>query len=83
MRFLRIVLLVGVVAVAVVAVALRSPRVQDALVARVAGRVIGRNMSGLLAPDAMRVLLLGVDLPDQGMGRPLGANKRILAPDEI
>ena len=63
MRFLRIVLLVGVVAVAVVAIALRSSRVQDALVARVARRVIGRNMSGLLAPDAMRVLLCGTSSP--------------------
>jgi ribonuclease Z len=62
-RLVRVVLVVGVVAVAVVAVALRSPRVQDALVARIAGRVIARNMSWLLAPDAMRVLLCGTSSP--------------------
>jgi len=62
-RLVRVLLVVGVIAAAVIAVALRSPRVQDALVARIAGRVIARNMSWLLAPDAMRVLLCGTSSP--------------------
>ena len=62
-RLVRVVLVVGVIAAVVVAVVLRSPRVQDALVARIAGRVIARNMSWLLAPDAMRVLLCGTSSP--------------------
>ncbi|HLY38386.1 MAG TPA: MBL fold metallo-hydrolase [Candidatus Binatia bacterium] len=45
------------------AVALSSRRVQDAIVARVARRTIGRNESGLLAPDALRVLLCGTSSP--------------------
>src|SRR5205823_4410677 len=40
-----------------------SPRVQDAIVARVARRIIGRNTSSLLAPDALRVLLCGTSSP--------------------
>src|SRR5262245_5574266 len=43
--------------------ALRAPRVQDAIVARIARRRIGRDTSGLLAPDALRVLLCGTSSP--------------------
>src|SRR5947199_3739985 len=43
--------------------ALRSPRVQDAIATRIARRRIGRDMSGLLAPDALRVLLCGTSSP--------------------
>jgi ribonuclease Z len=43
--------------------ALRSPGVQDAIVARIARQRIGRNTSGLLAPDALRVLLCGTSSP--------------------
>src|SRR5262245_45150710 len=42
---------------------LRAPRVQDAIVARIARRRIGRDTSGLLAPDALRVLLCGTSSP--------------------
>jgi ribonuclease Z len=49
--------------VAIGALALRSRRVQDAIVMRVARRVIGRNESGLLARDALRVLLCGTSSP--------------------
>jgi len=45
------------------ALALRSRAVQDALVTRIAHRRIGRDMSGLLAPDALRVLLCGTASP--------------------
>lgn len=44
-------------------VVLRSPRVQDAIVTRVLYRRIGRNTSGLVAPDALRVLLCGTSSP--------------------
>ena len=44
-------------------VALRSRRVQDLIVARVARQRIGRNMANLLAPDALRVLLCGTSSP--------------------
>src|SRR5205809_6477171 len=53
-------------AVAVVgagALALRSRGVQDAIVTRIARRRIGRDMWGLLAPDALRVLLCGTSSP--------------------
>src|SRR5207244_993551 len=40
-----------------------SRGVQDAIVTRIAQRRIGRNMSGLLAPDALRVLLCGTASP--------------------
>ena len=43
--------------------ALRSSRVQDAIVARIARQRIGRDTSGLLAPDALRVLLCGTSSP--------------------
>jgi ribonuclease Z len=45
------------------ALVLRSSRVQDAIVTRIARQRIGRNMSGLLAPDALRVLLCGTSSP--------------------
>src|SRR5437016_2083271 len=45
------------------ALALRSRGVQDATVTRIAQRRIGRDMSGLLAPDALRVLLCGTASP--------------------
>src|SRR5438094_5839364 len=45
------------------ALALRSRGVQDAIVTRIAQRRIGRDMSGLLAPDALRVLLCGTSSP--------------------
>src|SRR5947199_1016933 len=53
-------------AVAVVgagALALRSRGVQDAIVTRIAQRRIGRDTSGLLARDALRVLLCGTASP--------------------
>ena len=51
----------GVIAAS--ALALRSRAVQDALVTRIAHRRIGRDTSGLLAPDALRVLLCGTSSP--------------------
>jgi ribonuclease Z len=51
------------IAVAAAALALRSRAVEDGLVARVAHRRIGRDTSGLLAPDALRVLLCGTSSP--------------------
>jgi len=45
------------------ALVLRSPRIQDAIVARIARQRIGRDTSGLLAPDALRVLLCGTASP--------------------
>src|SRR5438034_8526465 len=62
-RILWALLAVAVAAVAVGTLALRSPRVQDAIVARVARQRIGRNMGGLLASDALRVLLCGTSSP--------------------
>ncbi len=62
-RILWALLAVAVAAVAVGTLALRSPRVQDAIVARIARRRIGRDMWGLLAPDALRVLLCGTSSP--------------------
>jgi|SRR5579862_8426648 len=57
-------LLVIILALAVsVAFVLWSPRVQDAIVARIARQRIGRDMSALLAPDALRVLLCGTASP--------------------
>jgi ribonuclease Z len=54
--------LVGV-AVAATALVLWSPQVQDMIVARIARQRIGRDTSGLLAPDALRVLLCGTSSP--------------------
>jgi ribonuclease Z len=62
-RFLWALLALAVIVVGVVALALRLPGVQDAIVARIAQQRIGRNMSGLLAPDALRVLLCGTASP--------------------
>ena len=45
------------------AVVLRSSAVQDAIVGRIVRQRIGRNAAGLLAPDAMRVLLCGTSSP--------------------
>jgi ribonuclease Z len=45
------------------ALALRSERVQDAIVRRIARHRIGRDTSALLAPDALRVLLCGTASP--------------------
>src|SRR5262245_16521289 len=44
-------------------VVLSSRALQDALVARIVRRRIGRDTSGLLAPDALRVLLCGTSSP--------------------
>jgi len=62
-RILWTLLVLAVVVVGLGAMVLRSPRVQDAIVARIAQRRIGRDMSGLLAPDALRVLLCGTASP--------------------
>lgn len=61
-RFVWILVGLGVVAGAG-AFALRSPEVQDAIVRRVVQRRIGLNNAGLLAPDALRVLLCGTSSP--------------------
>jgi ribonuclease Z len=60
--FRRALVALAVVIVAGVA-ALRVRPVEDAIVRRVARRVIGRNTSALLAPDALRVLLCGTASP--------------------
>ena len=57
-HFLALGVLVGAAALV-----LDGRRVQDAVAARVARRVIARNMSGLFAPDALRVLLCGTSSP--------------------
>src|SRR5438477_7082946 len=62
-RILWALLAVAVAVAAVGTLALRSPRVQDAIVARIARRRIGHNMASLLAPDALRVLLCGTSSP--------------------
>src|SRR5437764_10557091 len=62
-RILWALLAVAVAVATVGTLALRSPRVQDAIVTRIAQRRIGRDMSGLLAPDALRVLLCGTASP--------------------
>ena len=62
-RLAWVVLALGVVLMAAGAGALRSPRVQDAIVTRIAHRRIARDMRGLLAPDALRVLLCGTSSP--------------------
>ena len=45
------------------ALVLRSRAVQDAIFARIVRQRIGRDTSGLLAPDALRVLLCGTASP--------------------
>jgi ribonuclease Z len=62
-RIGRGLLVVVVVVVAAGTFALQSRRVQDALASRVAHRVIGRNTSALLEPNALRVLLCGTASP--------------------
>src|SRR5438445_5602600 len=62
-RILWALLALAVAVVGAGTLALRSPRVQDAIVTRIAQRRIGRDMSGLLAPDALRVLLCGTASP--------------------
>src|SRR5437867_10879364 len=62
-RILWALLAVAVAVVGAGVVALRSPRLQDAIVARIARRRIGRDMSGLLERDALRVLLCGTSSP--------------------
>ncbi len=62
-RILWALLALAVAVVGAGALALRSRGVQDAIVTRIAQRRIGRDMSGLLAPDALRVLLCGTASP--------------------
>jgi ribonuclease Z len=62
-RIARAVVLLVVAVAIVAALALRSPRVQDALASHVGHRVIGRNTSALLDPNAVRVLLCGTASP--------------------
>src|ERR1043166_8570988 len=52
----------GIMAGALIS-ALTSPVIQDAIVRRIVPRRIGRNMSALLAPNALRVLLCGTASP--------------------
>jgi ribonuclease Z len=56
-------LALAIVVVAALAVVMRSRTVQDAIVARVAHERIGRDTSGLLGRDALRVLLCGTASP--------------------
>jgi ribonuclease Z len=62
-RFLWILLGLALAVVAAGTLAFTSPRVQDALVGRIARQRIGTNRSDLLAPDALRVLLCGTSSP--------------------
>ncbi len=62
-RILWALLALAVAVVGAGTLALRSAGVQDAIVTRIAQRRIGRDMSGLLAPDALRVLLCGTASP--------------------
>jgi ribonuclease Z len=62
-RILRALLVLALAIGAAGTLALRLRRVQDAIVTRIAERRIGRNTSGLLAPDALRVLLCGTASP--------------------
>jgi ribonuclease Z len=62
-RILWALLAFAVAAAGAVGLVLWSPRVQDAIVSRIAQQRIGRDMSGLLAPDALRVLLCGTSSP--------------------
>ena len=68
-RILSALLAVVVVVGAAAVLVMSSRRVQDAIVARIARRRIGRDMSGLLAPDALRVLLCGTSSPVPSPGR--------------
>ncbi len=62
-RILWALLALVVAVVGAGALAVWSPRLQDAIVSRIARRRIGRDTSGLLAPDALRVLLCGTASP--------------------
>src|SRR5437773_1581181 len=62
-RILWALLALAVAVVGAGALALGSRGVQDAIVTRIAQRRIGRDTSGLLAPDALRVLLCGTASP--------------------
>src|SRR5262245_55817828 len=61
-RLLWIVLALALI-VGAGALVLRMPGVQDAIIARIARQRIGRDTSGLFAPDALRVLLCGTSSP--------------------
>ncbi len=63
MTLIRWIVLALAVVIGTGTLALRSPRVEDAIVARVARKRLARDMSGLLAPDALRVLLCGTSSP--------------------
>jgi len=62
-RILWVLLALAIAVVGAGALALRSRGVQDAIVTRIAQRRIGRDTSGLLARDALRVLLCGTASP--------------------
>src|SRR5262249_30699473 len=62
-RIRWMVLVVAVALAASAALLWWSPRVQDAIVARIARQRITRDTSALLAPDALRVLLCGTASP--------------------
>jgi ribonuclease Z len=62
-RILPVLILLVVAVVGGGVLALRSRGIQDALVARIARRRLARDTSGLLAPDALRVLLCGTSSP--------------------
>src|SRR2546427_6451861 len=62
-RIVRVLLALVVAVTGAGILALRSPSVQDMIVARIAQRRIGRDTSGLLARDALRVLLCGTSSP--------------------
>jgi ribonuclease Z len=62
-RILWTLLAAAVAAAGAGTLAFRSASVQDAIVTRIAQRRIGRNTSGLLAPDALRILLCGTASP--------------------
>jgi ribonuclease Z len=62
-RLLLGLLVLALVVVGAGALVLRSRAVQDAIVGRIARQRLGRDTSGLLAPDALRVLLCGTASP--------------------
>src|SRR3989475_1412617 len=62
-RILWALLALAIAVVGAGALALRSRGVQDAIVTRIAQRRIGWDLSGLLAPAALRVLLCGTASP--------------------
>jgi ribonuclease Z len=62
-RILRILVVLAITVVGAGVLALRSVRVQDAIVTRVARRILGRNTSSLLGREALRVLLCGTSSP--------------------